>query len=54
LVAAAGAVLVLIAALANVLGIGNSTEFGARQISGVIGGVIAIIIGTVAVRWPRR
>ena len=54
LVAAAGAVLLLVAALANEIGIGESTEFGARQVAGVIGGVIAIIIGTLAVRLPRK
>ncbi|MGZ5383054.1 MAG: hypothetical protein ACXWH0_03575 [Acidimicrobiia bacterium] len=44
-VGGAGAILVLIAALADMIGIGDATEFGLRQIWGVIGGVVAIVAG---------
>ena len=46
-VAAAGTVLVLvlIAALANVIGIGDATEFGLRQISGIAFGLAAMLVG---------
>ena len=49
-VAAAGAVLVLTAALANVLGIGDTTEFGLRRISGVVFGLAAMFTGL----WVNR
>lgn len=52
LVAAAGTVLVLIAALANVIGIGDTTEFGFRQISGIAFGLAAIVVGLVVNRTP--
>jgi hypothetical protein len=47
-VGGAGAILVLIAALADVIGIGDATEFGLRQIWGVIGGVVAMVAGGLA------
>jgi hypothetical protein len=50
IVAAAGTILVLIAALADVIGIGDATEFGLRQIAGVVVGVLAMTIGLVAIR----
>jgi len=49
-VVVAGAVLVFIAALGDVIGIGNPAEFGLRQISGVVVGLAAIIIGGLALR----
>ncbi len=52
-VATAGAVLVLISALADVIGIGDATEFGLRQFSGVLGGVVAMVVGGLAARRPR-
>ncbi len=52
-VSSAGAILVAIAALADVMGIGDTTEFGLRQIAGVIGGVVAVIVGAVAAKRPR-
>ena len=51
-VAAAGSVLVLIAALANVLGIGDTTEFGLRQISGIAFGLVAMLVGLFVSRTP--
>ena len=51
-VAAAGAVLLLIAALANVLGIGDTTEFGLRQISGIAFGLAAMLVGLLVNRRP--
>jgi hypothetical protein len=52
-VGTAGAVLVLIAALADVIGIGDTTEFGFRQVAGVIGGLLAVIVGALAVKSAR-
>jgi len=52
-VATAGAVLVLISALADVIGIGDATEFGLRQFAGVLGGVVAMLVGGLAARRPR-
>jgi cytochrome c biogenesis protein CcdA len=52
LVAVAGTVLVFIAALANVLGIGDTTEFGLRQISGIAFGLAAILVGLFVNRTP--
>lgn len=53
LVAAAGALLVLIASLANVIGIGDTTEFGLRRISGIAFGLAAVLIGLFVNRAPR-
>lgn len=53
IVALAGAVLLLLAALADVIGIGDTSEFGLRQISGVVVGVLALVIGGLAARAPR-
>jgi len=52
-VGGAGAILVLIAALADMIGIGDATEFGLQQIWGVIGGVVAMVAGGLAARGPR-
>lgn len=52
LVAAAGTALVVIAALANVLGFGDTTEFGLRQISGVAIGLAAMLVGLFVKRTP--
>jgi hypothetical protein len=51
-VAAAGAPLVLIAAPANVLGIGHTAEFGVRQISGIVFGLAAMLVGLFVNRTP--
>lgn len=53
IVVVAGAILMLIAALADVIGIGDASEFGLRQWSGVVVGSLAIIIGGLAAQGPR-
>ena len=53
IVVVAGAILMLIAALADVIGIGDPSEFGLRQWSGVVVGSLAIIIGGLAAQGPR-
>jgi len=53
IVVVAGAILMLIAALADVIGIGDASEFGLRQWSGVVVGLLAIIIGGQAAKGPR-
>lgn len=52
-VATAGAVLVVISGLADVVGIGDTSEFSLRQSAGVLGGVVAIVVGGLATRRPR-
>lgn len=53
-VVAGGAVLVLISALSDVIGLGNPAAFGLRQITGVVVGLAAMIIGGLALRGTRR
>jgi hypothetical protein len=53
IVVVAGAILMLIAALADVIGIGDASEFGLRQWSGVVVGSLAITIGGLAAQGPR-
>ena len=41
----AGAILLLASLTADVIGIGDGVGFGYKQISGIVGGVIAAVVG---------
>jgi hypothetical protein len=45
MIAGVGAVVVLVAAFADQIGIGNSDTFGWKQIAGVVVGALIIVLG---------
>lgn len=49
-----GGLLVLIAALADVIGIGGGGAFGSRQIAGVAVGALAVVLGALVVLRTRK
>jgi hypothetical protein len=54
LLAVAGAVLLVISAFADPLGIGGTDDFGWKQLVGVIVGAVALVGGIGLVYMPQR
>ena len=54
LVAAAGAVLLLLSVFADPIGIGGTDEFGWKQVAGAIVGGALVVGGLVLAYLPRR
>jgi uncharacterized membrane protein len=53
IVVVAGLVLLVVSALAEPIGIGDGGGFGWKQVTGVIVGAVAIVIGLLVMYWRR-
>jgi hypothetical protein len=54
ILAAAGAVLLVLSLFADPIGVGGADEFGWKQVAGVIVGAVALLAGVVLMYLPRR
>jgi hypothetical protein len=54
LLSVAGAALLAVSLLADVVGLGDSTRFGPNQVTGTIVGGVVLVVGLLLVLWGSR